>query len=152
MRFVIGILVLSISFFLGVSKCKFCMKKVEKSKFLLRLSDSLIANNHSEMLSFFDVFLKVYGDNVDIKEVYDSETALKYIEDNYKDAKDFTVIFPNLKKLTLCGAWEFDNVSSELKAACQNALDTEENSSKKDGLTAAVLYPGIAALLLTVLI
>ena len=152
MRFILGATVLGMSFLLGVNKCNGCMKRVEKSRILLQICEAVSDNNHYGMLDFYDVFIKIHGENFDPLSVYNSESALSFIEKNYSKARDFDRIFPLLKKLTVCGAWEFDDVAAELKEICKNALKTEENLSKKDGLSAAVLYPGIAAIMLTVLI
>lgn len=152
MRLMIAFIAIFLSWLGAYQYNKGLKKTLEYNAFYLDLAHALVSNNQSEMLSFEEVFIKVYKERFCDISFDNKESALKFLENEMNEAVDNTAILKSIRAYLLSGQGEISASGDALIDITQRALDIAKKRINELGKSVMVLCPGLVMLVLIIFI
>ena len=149
MRIYLCAFVLFISFVLGCFKQSNDKNSLRSADFYYEFVKALIKNNQSEMQPIYTVFQRIYADYNNENKTFDCiEAVFSELKGIGIDEKEIIL----LKEYTNAGAAELSDCSERLVISAESEQKNRLSLYQKQGRSAILLYPCIAALIILVIV
>ena len=149
MRIIISIVILLFSALLGINTYQKYSKNEKKARLLYQFSNALAENNRSKLEGFCSVLTEIIPETSELKK---TDEALEYINKEFSSVVGFDDIFPMICGLTTCGSFDIEAKAEALAERSEAAYEKQKELLIKNGKSAIVLFPGIALMMLILLI
>ena len=141
--------ILTLSFLMAYLRYRYALNSLNQSRFFSELSDRLYRNLSGEMKKLCDVYNDVYFETFGKKIAFKTtEEVLCSLEKEFAEAENISEIKSGLSKYSVSNGAEIYKTAENLCLTTKKGVEISENKFIKYGKTAFIIYPGVSAMLI----